>query len=72
MTITGTGFTGATVVNFGTTPGTDVTVLSDTSLTVESPPGFGTVNVTVIAPGGTSLTSPEICSRTSWRQWSRA
>ena len=57
--ITGTGFTGATAVDFGTDPGTGLIVTSDTSLTVISPPGFaGTVNVTVIAPGGTSLISP--------------
>ena len=39
MTITGTGFTGATAVDFGTTPGTDVTVVNDTTVTAISPAG---------------------------------
>ena len=30
VTITGTGFTGATAVDFGTTPATGLTVVSDT------------------------------------------
>ena len=54
VTITGTGFTGATIVDFGTTPGTNLTVISDTSLTVDSPAGSGTVDVTVTTPSGTS------------------
>ena len=58
MTITGTGFTGATAVDFGTTPATSFTVVSDTSITADSPAGTGTVDVTVTTPGGTSATSP--------------
>ena len=54
VTITGTGFTGATAVDFGTTPATDFTVVSDTSITADSPAGTGTVDVTVTTPGGTS------------------
>ncbi len=55
ITITGTGFTGATAVNFGTITGTCLTVNSATQLTVTSPPGAaGTVNVTVTTPNGTS------------------
>ena len=59
VTITGTGFTGATAVHFGTSPAPDVTVVSDTSITVDSPAGTtGTVDVTVTTPGGTSPISP--------------
>jgi len=57
ITITGSGFTGATAVYFGTTPATDVSVTSDTSITATSPAGSGTVNVTVVGPGGTSPTT---------------
>ena len=58
VTITGTGFTGATAVDFGTTAATSLTVVSDTTITADSPAGAGTVNVTVTTPGGTSATSP--------------
>ena len=58
VTITGTGFTGATAVDFGTTAATNLTVVSDTSVTADSPAGTGTVDVTVITPAGTSPTSP--------------
>ena len=57
MTITGTGFTGATAVDFGTTPATNFTVVSDTTITADSPAGTGTVDVTVTTPAGTSATS---------------
>ena len=57
VTITGTGFTGAPTVNFGTTPATDVTVVSGTTITAESPAGTGVVDATVTTPGGTSATS---------------
>ena len=63
MTITGTGFTGATAVDFGTTAATDVIVVNATTITADSPAGAGTVNVTVISPAGTSATSPPISSR---------
>jgi hypothetical protein len=57
VTITGSNFTGATAVNFGGTPGTSVIVNgSGTSITVLSPPGSGTVDVTVVTPSGTSTT----------------
>ena len=58
VTITGTGFTGATAVDFGTTAATDLTVVNDTTITADSPAGTGTVDVTVITPAGTSATSP--------------
>ena len=58
VTVTGSGFTGATAVNFGSNPGTGVTVTSPTTLTVISPPhSAGSVPVTVTAPSGTSSTS---------------
>jgi IPT/TIG domain len=56
-TITGTGFTGATVVAFGTTAATGVTVVNDTTITATSPAGTGVVDVTVTTPTGTSATS---------------
>ena len=53
VTITGSGFTGATDVTFGGVPGTDLVVdPSGTSLTVVTPPGpVGTVDVVVVLPG---------------------
>ena len=55
VTVTGNGFTGASAVSFGGTPGTRVTVLSDSALTVQAPAhNEGTVDVTVTTPGGTS------------------
>lgn len=59
VTLTGTGFAGATGVSFGGNPGKDVTVVSNTVITVISPPGIGTVDVRVEAPGGTSATGPD-------------
>ena len=53
VTITGTGFTGATVVDFGTTAATGLTVVNDTKITATSPPGTGVVDVTVTTPAGT-------------------
>ncbi len=57
VTITGTGFTGATAVNFGGTAATSMSVDSDTQITATSPAGTGMVDVTVVTPGGTSATS---------------
>jgi hypothetical protein len=60
VTITGTGFTGATAVDFGGVPATNVMVVNDTTITAESPPGSAgpPVDVTVTGPGGLSATSP--------------
>ncbi len=57
VVITGSGFTGASSVSFG---GTSVvpTVDSDTQISVSSPQGTGVVDVTVVAPGGTSAATP--------------
>jgi uncharacterized membrane protein len=59
VTITGTGFTGATAVHFGATSAKSFTVNSATSITAVSPKvkGSSTVDVTVTAPAGTSPTS---------------
>ena len=53
VTVTGTGFTGATQVLFGNTPGTSLTVTSSTHLTVNSPShSTGPFNVHVVTPSG--------------------
>jgi hypothetical protein len=58
ITITGTGFTGATAVNFAGTPDTSITVTGDTSITVAtSPSAEGADDVTVTGPGGISADS---------------
>ena len=58
VTITGTGFTGATEVKFGSVEAKSFAVGSATSITAESPAGSaGTVNVTVTTPVGTNTTS---------------
>jgi IPT/TIG domain/Viral BACON domain len=57
VTITGSRFTGATSVSFGSTAGTIDSLDSDTQITAVSPAGSGTVDVTVTTPGGTSATS---------------
>lgn len=56
VVLTGTGFTGATAVHFGYGVGTGFQVDSDTQITVDSPPGYGTVDVKVITPAGESAT----------------
>ncbi|MGX1855387.1 IPT/TIG domain-containing protein [Streptomyces sp. NPDC055299] len=53
VTITGSGFTGATLVKFGPNPASFLLV-SDTQITAGTPAGTGTVTVTVTAPTGTS------------------
>ena len=57
VTITGSGFTSATAVDFGSVSAR-MTVDSDTEITATSPPGNGTVDVTVVTAVGTSSTSP--------------
>ncbi len=59
VTITGTGFTGATQVRFGPNPPVPFMVVSGTEITTTSPMGApGPVDVQVTGPGGTSMTSP--------------
>ncbi|MGD7246808.1 putative Ig domain-containing protein [Ralstonia pseudosolanacearum] len=58
VAVTGTGFTGATAVKFGSTNAGSFTVNSATSITATSPAGSaGTVDLTVTTSGGTSATS---------------
>jgi len=56
VTITGSGFTGATSVSFGPTAASSFTVNSDTQITATSPAGSGTVDVIITTPNGTSAT----------------
>jgi len=53
VTITGTGLGVATGVSFGGAAG-KVTADSGTQITATSPPGQGTVDITVTTPAGTS------------------
>jgi len=54
VTITGTNFTGATAVTFGTSAASSFTVVSDTQVTATAPPGSaGSIDVSVTTPGGT-------------------
>ncbi len=58
VTITGTSFTGVSAVYFGPTAAADFIVASATSITATAPSGAaGVVDVTVVTPGGTSVTS---------------
>ncbi len=55
VTITGSGFSAATAVRFGSAAATSFTVHSDTDITAVAPAGAaGTVDVTVTGPSGTS------------------
>ena len=56
VTITGTGLAGATGVRFGAAAAT-ITADSSTQITVTSPPGTGTVDITVTTRAGTSPTT---------------
>jgi IPT/TIG domain len=58
VNIHGTGFTGATAVNFGTVPAKSFKVMSSSVIEAVAPPGSGTVMVTVTTPGGTTRGGP--------------
>ena len=68
VTIRGSGFTGATQVIFGGSvargnsgsggPAASFTVVSGSRMTAVSPPGSGTVDVTVVTPAGASAPNP--------------
>jgi hypothetical protein len=60
VVLTGSGFIGATAVNFGPNSTAEFTIDSDTQITVVSPGGTGTVSITVTTPGGISATSPAV------------
>ena len=60
VTVLGTGFTGATAVDFGGVPASHFTVASDSSIVATAPAGTaGSVDVTVRTPCGSSVTSPD-------------
>ncbi|HXN62833.1 MAG TPA: IPT/TIG domain-containing protein, partial [Acidimicrobiales bacterium] len=52
--ITGTDFTGATAVDFGSNASSSFSVNSPTTITAVAPVGAGTVDVEVVTPAGTS------------------
>jgi len=59
VTITGAGFTHATTaVDFGGTGAQPFTIDSGTQITAISPPGSGTVDITVVTPDGTTPAGP--------------
>jgi hypothetical protein len=58
VTITGTDFTGASMVNFGATPAASFSVVDAAHITATSPAGSGTAEVTVTTPNGTSSINP--------------
>ena len=57
VTLTGTGFTGATSVQFNGTAASTFTIGSDTAITVTVPAGAATGPITVTAPGGTGASA---------------
>lgn len=57
VAISGSGFTGATGVSFGTAPAAHFQVESDGAIQATSPAGSGSVDVTVTTPAGTSAKS---------------
>ena len=57
VTLSGSGFTGVTQVDFGGTTAASFTFVSDSQISAVSPAGSGTVDVTVTTPQGTSPTS---------------
>lgn len=56
VTVSGSGFTAATSLQFGEKPASEMKV-SATEITAKSPAGTGTVDVGVVTPAGTSGTS---------------
>ena len=55
--VNGSRFTGATAVNFGPNPAPSFTVVSDSEIDAIAPAGTGTVDVTVVTPGGSTAAS---------------
>ncbi len=58
VVIHGTNFEGVTEAKFANTAATNVKVESPTEVTAVSPAGVGTVDVTLVGPGGTSAKTP--------------
>jgi hypothetical protein len=54
VTISGSGFTNASAVRFGSSAATNVVIVSDTQITAKTPAGSGTVQVTGPGPTGPS------------------
>ncbi len=54
VTITGLSLSWTSAVNFGSQVSTQISVINDAQISVNVPPGVGTVNVSVVTPGGTS------------------
>jgi IPT/TIG domain len=59
VTITGSGFSGATALAFGSTPATTFTVDSDTQITATIPAGAGTDPVHVTVPAGSAASATD-------------
>ncbi len=58
VAIHGTNFEGVTGAKFANNAATNVKVESPTEVTLVSPAGVGTVDVTLVGPGGTSVKTP--------------
>jgi alpha-tubulin suppressor-like RCC1 family protein len=57
VSVSGSGFVAGSTVYFGPTVSPSVTVNSPSSISATTPPGAGTVDITVVTPGGRSSTS---------------
>jgi photosystem II stability/assembly factor-like uncharacterized protein len=57
VTVTGTGFTGATAVTFGGTAAISYSVVSDTQITTAVPAGATSGTISVTTPGGTGASA---------------
>lgn len=75
VTITGTNFSGATAVKFGSASAGSFRVESETTIKATSPSGSGTVDVSVQTPSGTSALSAadhftyEAIERAEYKSW---
>jgi hypothetical protein len=58
LTITGSNLAGASAVRFGASTATSFTPVSATTVTAVAPAGSGTVDVTVVTPGGSTPSTP--------------
>jgi hypothetical protein len=58
VTLTGTGFTGAIAVGFGSADATNIATASDTQIIAVTPPGTSVADVTVVTAAGRSAINP--------------